>query len=242
MARGFIGEIMGGLNQGNKRGDLRTKTRGYMIGSALLFAAAALAKTPPPILGESIRSISESATSWRAASKPSNGLTMGKMQIQFEETTLSEVMSTVKSGSIQHQGDAADSVYWLCYRALTDGYSVRIWIEASGEMGGPENRITNIAVQRITDSNQPSDCPVLAKQFMPLSFNNGVWLGASEATVGKVFSSGLLRSGEQAFIGYQGKVSSDGHCDGGYDLLNSLFLTFQAGLVVAIDAGQVTSC
>lgn len=224
-------------NRGARGRGFHKKTAAHVLG--ILFGAAALAKTPPPVVDESI---SESDTSWRAASKTSSGLTMGKMQIQFEETTLSEVMRTVKSGSIQHQGDAAGSVYWLCYRALTDGYTLRIWLEASGEMGGPENRITSIAVQRITDSNQLSDCPALPKQFEPLSFNNGVWIGTSIATVGKAFSTGLLRAGEHAFIGYHGKVSDNGKCDGGYDLLNSLYLTFQAGLVVAIDAGQVTSC
>lgn len=233
---------MVGLTCGRKLSGRRIKTIGYLLLSALAFAATGLANTPPPVINEPIRSMSESATSWRATSKPSDGLTMGKMQIQFEATTLSEVMSSIKAGSIQHQGDATESVYWLCYTAHSDGYNVGIWIEASDEMGGPENRITDIAVQRITQQHPQSDCPVLPKIFMPLSFGNGVWLGASEATVKRTFPTGLLRSGEQAFVGFQEKVSEDGHCGGGYDLLNELFLTFEAGDVVAIHAGQVTSC
>jgi hypothetical protein len=132
---------------GKKRGRLHTKSRGYVLGSTLACAAAALAKTPPPVIDESI-----------------------------------------------------------------------------------------------SESPPPSDCPDFSKQFKPLSFNNGIWLGASNATVEKVFHSDLIRSGEHVFIGYQGKVADGGNCDGGYDLLNSLYLTFRAGLLVAIDAGQVTSC
>jgi hypothetical protein len=39
-----------------------------------------------------------------------------------------------------------------------------------------------------------------------------------------------------------GNESDDGKCDGGYDLLHSLYLTFRAGLLIAIYASQVTSC
>jgi hypothetical protein len=220
-----------------KRGGLCAKTAGRVLG--VMFVIAAPANTPPPSIGEAP---SEWTPSWRAASKPSDGLAMGKLTVKFEQTPLSEVLGAVKSGFIQHQGDAAESVYWLCYTALTDSYNARIWIEASGEMGGPDHQVTNIAVQRITNSRPLSDCPTLPKQFQSLSFNNGVWLGAPEAAVEKVFPAGLLHRGERAFIGYQGREPGDGSCDGGYALLNSLYLTFQAGVVVAIDAGQVTSC
>ena len=223
----------------NKRRTFRRKSLGCGLGSAVLSFAAALAGTPPPVIDESI---SDPETAWRAVTKPSEGLTMGPLKIAFEETTLPEVMSAIKSGSIKHQGDAGGSVYWLCYTALNHGDNVRIWIEASGEMGGPERAVTEVDVQRIANDRPSPECPVLPKLYEPLTFNNGVWLGAPVGSVEKVFPSGLLRSGDQAFIGYQGKVTDDGHCDGGYDLLNSLYLTFKAGFVVAINAGQVTSC
>jgi hypothetical protein len=221
-----------------RRRSFRVKTLGFGLGNALLFVTAAAA-TLPPVVNESI---SESEKSWRATTKPSEGLTMGRLKIQFEKTTLPEVLSAIKLGSIQHQGDAGDSVSWLCYTALTHGYNARIWIESSDEMGGPGEAVTDVAIQKITDGRSPADCPILPKQYEPLSFNNGVWLGTPNGTVKNVFPSGLLRSGQLAFIGYQGKVADDGHCDGGYDLLNSLYLTFKAGLVIAMDAGQVTSC
>ena len=220
-----------------KTGSWRAQMGGFVFG--VMFSVTVFAKTPPPYVDGTI---SDSPTSWQATGKPSSGLALGRLTIKLEETALSEVLSAVKSGFIQYQGDAADSVYWLCYTALTDSYDARIWLEASGEMGGPDHRVTNIAVRRIAHGHAPSDCPMLPKQFQSLSFNSGVWLGASKAAVKRVFPHGLLRGGEQAFIGYQGKEPGDGGCDGGYDLLNSLYLTFQAGVVVAIDVGQVTSC
>lgn len=167
---------------------------------------------------------------------------MGTLKVQLEQTTLSEVLRTVGSGSINHRGDAAGSIYWLCYTGLTDGTNLRVWIEASGEMGGPEHQVTNIAVRTVVDTAPVSDCPALSERFEKMSFNNGIWLGASQAAVQQAFPLGLLHIGKQAFVGYQGKVADDGHCDGGYDLLNSFYLTFRDGVVVAIDAGQVTSC
>ena len=223
----------------NKRGSVRRKSLGCGLVSAVLPVAAALAGFPPSAVDESI---SKAETAWRAATKPSEGLAMGPLKITFEKTTLPEAMRAIKSGSIKHQGDATGSVYWLCYTTRNLGENVRIWIEASGEMGGPEHAVTEVAVQRIANDRPAPECPILPKLYQPLTFNNGVWLGAPVGSEEKVFPSGLLRSGDHAFIGYQGKVTDDGHCDGGYDLLNSLYLTFRAGVVVAINAGQVTSC
>src|ERR1700721_1015373 len=104
-----------GSTSDSKRRAMRIMTNGYVLLSTLAFAVTGFAKSPPPMIEEPIKSMSESSTSWLATSKPSDGLTMGKLQIQFEATTLSEVMSSIKAGSIQHQGDAAGRVYWLCY-------------------------------------------------------------------------------------------------------------------------------
>src|SRR5580658_8732493 len=117
----------------NKRRSFRIKSLACGLGIAVLSGAAALPGISPPVIDETI---SEPETAWRAVRKPSEGLAMGPLKIVFEDTTLPEVMSTIKSGSIKHQGDAAGSVYWLCYTALNHGDNVRIWIEASGEMGG----------------------------------------------------------------------------------------------------------
>ena len=165
---------------------------------------------------------------------------MGHLHIQFEQTPLSDVLNAIKLGAIQQQGDAAEHVLWLCYTVRAEGDNARVWIESSGEMGGPEHSVTQIAARRISNKDSPSDCPTLPKRFEPLSFGHGLWLGASEATVRKTFPVGLVGDAEHLFIGYQTKVSGD--CDDGFDLLNSLSLTFRAGLLDAIEAGQGTSC
>src|SRR5579863_4413362 len=89
----------------------------YFLGGLCLGAAAMTATSPPVIDAH----ISESAAAWRAVAKPSDGLSIGTLKVQLEQTTLSEVLRTVGSGSINHQGDASESIYWLCYTGLTDG-------------------------------------------------------------------------------------------------------------------------
>lgn len=201
--------------------------------------STSFANTPPPTVDESI---SSSRRSWQATSKPSAGLRMGNLEVKLERTTLAEIVAATNLGTIRHRGDAGESVYWLCYTVVENEKAARVWIQASGEMGGPEHDVTEIAVRSIANHPLASDCPVLPKQFSKLSFGNGVSLGASKVEVGNLLGSGMISSGSQSFIGYHGKESGDGQCDGGYDLLNSLFLTFEAGVVVGIDAGQVTSC
>jgi hypothetical protein len=207
--------------------------------TTVIYAASVLASTPPPVVDESI---SQSDVSWRAPAKPSSGMKMGGFRITFEETTLAQVMKATGLGTIQQHGDAAEHVLWLCYTAVTNGKTSRLWIESSGEMGGPEHDITEIGVQSIAKGPVPSDCPVVPQKFTKLSFDKGLWLGAPEDAVRKTFPVGLLQSDAHAFVGYDGKVPGDGKCQDGYDLLNSMYLIFEAGIVVAINAGQVTSC
>jgi hypothetical protein len=129
-----IGELVRMAEFTSTRRRFRGQALACVLGGAVLSVAAAFAEIPPPVVDESI---SNSETAWRAVTKPSEGLAMGPLRIAYEETTLPEVMSAIKSGSIKHQGDA---VYWLCYTALDDGGNVRIWIEASGEIRGPRTR------------------------------------------------------------------------------------------------------
>jgi hypothetical protein len=58
--------------------------------TTFVYAATALANTPPPVADESI---SQSDVSWHATPKPSSGMRMGSLRIMFEETTLAQVIS-----------------------------------------------------------------------------------------------------------------------------------------------------
>ena len=93
--------------------------------------------------------------------QPSTGAMLGNFRITFEKTTLSEVMLAVPGGSVLHEGDAGGSVYWLCYSNPGVGYLDRIWIQSSGEMGGPDQVVTEITAERLHNTKPTADCPVL---------------------------------------------------------------------------------
>ena len=192
---------MAALKNRTSRRRCHSKSATCVLGTTLMHFATGSGATLPPVADESI---SKSDTSWRATSEPSEEFTMGALKAKFETRTLSEVMNATKVGAIQHAGDAGGSVCWLCYTSVASGYRARVWIEASGEMGGgPENRITAVAVRRLTNDRLPSDCPRLPQQFEPLSFGNGIWLGAVKATVERTFPGTASYKGTQAFVGYR---------------------------------------
>ena len=113
----------------------------------LLFAIPAddcFAQTPPPpVDGHALERVSPTIKK-RLATRFSLGAFAGR----FEETPLGTVRDTVGEGTIQHQGDAGDSIYWLCYRRAQH----RLWVVSSGEMGGPDHRVTEI-VEELAEKN-----------------------------------------------------------------------------------------
>ena len=50
---------------------------------------------------------------------PTSSIMIGSIKIIFGKTTLSEALKQINLGKIQHEGDAGDSAYWLCYSIRT---------------------------------------------------------------------------------------------------------------------------
>lgn len=192
---------------------------------------SALAATPPPAI--------ELEPRWNATQKalPVLGLVMGSLRITFEETTLDQVRNAAGAGAIAHQGDAGESIYWLCFTNESRGE--RIWIVAHGEMGGPEHAIGQVSAEPSVGAQATKECPALPKGMQPFALDNGLWLGAPESKVAELGvpsnSAGAWRSFE-----YQGKVPGD--CEGGFDLMNWLRIKTDKGRIISLHAGQVTSC
>ena len=170
----------------NLRGCELTISRGAMatvainrivlaIALPLTVSAGTIAATPPP------HGPPWTVVDWPASlsEKPSTGISLGKLRIQFETTTLEQIRRTMHLGEIAHQGDAAESVSWLCYTIFDPGKPERIWI-TSGEMGG-NTVVTGISAETPPHVTPMSDCPLLPKTFQPVSLDVPVWLGSSAA-------------------------------------------------------------
>jgi hypothetical protein len=160
---------------------------------------------------------------------------MGGFDVLYEKTPLGEIKSTIGSGQIKHQGDAAESTYWLCYTTQEE----RIWI-SSGEMGGTENAVLNVAVVS-GEFKANKDCPMLPQSFQPVTFNNGLWVRATEDSSLQMMGRPSHLEGQWLSFDYADKEM--GFCKPwGADVMNWANVKVRNGHVVAIHAGQVTSC
>lgn len=174
---------------------------------------------------------------WPALStaKVTTGLKMGTFIVTYEKTTLGEIRNKIGAGQIKHKGDAAESTYWLCYTTKKE----RIWI-LSGEMGGSDNAVLNIAIED-GEFRTNQDCPVLPSIFQPVTFDNGLWVSATENSVLKMLGHPSHTKGQWLSFDCLGKDMS--FCKpSGADVMNWVVLKVINGRVVAIHAGQVTSC
>jgi len=209
----------------------------FAVVSVALLTPAVLAQAPPP-------EQPFSSISWRPLSKakPATHLKMGTLEVRFEKTTLSAISDAIGLGRMFHQGDAAESIYWLCYTIRGGARAERLWIVAHGEMGGPEHAVTLVTAQEVQLTVQPTDdCPALPSALQPLSLAQDVWLGIPESKALQVLGRPSHRKGSWRSFDYQGKVPGNCQPDG-FDLMNWLVFRTIEGRIVAISAGQVTSC
>ncbi|HEY4748951.1 MAG TPA: hypothetical protein VIH60_01030 [Steroidobacteraceae bacterium] len=205
-----------------------------LLGAVVTFVVSVNAEPPPSLPFESM--------DWPASMKrePTKGITLGTLQVTFETTTLTAVLKAASAGAIAHTGDAGGSIYWLCY-SIPHGHAAdRIWIISHGEMGGPEGRVTSFAASRIDDGKATADCPPLPAELEPASLETNVWLGAVDAEIQQHLGTPSHHAGVWKAYNFQTKVPGD--CEGGYDLLNWLFIKSVKGQVATIYAGQVSSC
>jgi len=205
-----------------------------LFASSLAFALSAAANPAPP-------SMPFDAIAWKptATAKLSTGFKMGALQVRWEETTLAAVLVAAGAGTIQHQGDAGGSLYWLCY-TVEGANGQRIWLEADGELGGQERAITRIVAEQLKNAKSEDGCPTLPRALNPLALSQGLWLGQTETNARRTLGKPSHTEGRWHSFDYQAKVT--GSCAGGFDLTNWLLYKTENGHIETIMAGQVTSC
>jgi len=177
------------------------------------------------------------AVDWTALStvKPTTEFIMGGFHVRYEKTNLGEIRDKIGSGLIKHEGDAAESTYWLCYSTQEE----RVWL-LSGEMGGSEKSVLNVTVES-GKFEASQECPMLPRAFQPVSFDNELRLGASEESVLKILGRPSHTEGQWLSFDYTGEEKE--FCKPwGADVVNWIHVKVINGRVVSIQAGQVTSC
>src|SRR3954451_8318034 len=196
----------------------------------LLFAIPATdcsAQTPPPPLDEHAFERVPPTVVKRLATRFSLGAFAGR----FEETTLGAVREAVGAGTIQHQGDAGGSIYWLCYRRAQH----RLWL-VSGEIGGPDHLVIEI-VEELTDkaAETSTDCAILPEKFAPLVLDGDLHLGMSRSEVVTALGPPSKSQAAQMVYSHEGKLAD------GFDETASLILRFREKKLVSMRGLKTTT-
>ena len=208
------------------------------------FVAASIPLTslpdePVPPLSRSL----DAAPRATLKSKPTTGITMGSFRVRFEVTKLGDVRKAAGIGKIEHQGDASESIYWLCYTIPGTPVFERVWIIAHGEMGGPDHHVTGAHALRLASGIAAAEgCPLLPASLRPVAFDRGLWLDVSaQHLTAKLGAPSLKKDGwwSYYFAGkapglYQGEKVQ-------YDVSCFFEAQIKEGGLVAIRASQVTS-
>lgn len=198
--------------------------------------ASSFAATPPPAIPSS--SLPQQTV---LQSSPLTEMTMGRLHVRLEETSLDEVRAAASAGVIAHQGDAGESIYWLCYTNLNSTPAERIWVLSDGEMGGDEHRVTGVSAQRLPGGHASADCPAMPITLTPLKLESGIWLDTPPHAARKKLGTVSFQSGSWESYDYKGKIS--GSCAGdGFDVTSSLMLQVLGRRIQSLRISRITSC
>lgn len=156
---------------------------------------------------------------------------LGAFAGRFEETPLGAVREAVGEGTIQHQGDAGASIYWLCYRRAQH----RLWI-SSGDIGGPDHRVTEI-VEELTEkeTETSTDCAVIPEKFATLVFDGKLHLGMSRSEVVMAMGRPSKSEAAQMLYSHHGKLAK------GFEETAWLILRFRDEKLVSMRGGKTTT-
>jgi hypothetical protein len=166
---------------------------------------------------------------------PVKELRLGSLKVEFERTTLLDIVRALGIGTIRHRGDASESEYWLCFTAISRGTSQRIWI-SSGEIGGDGHFVESVIVTAISDKDTPSACPQLPAGFRRLSLSNAPWVGAREGDLQKLLGRPSLERDDWRFYSYNGKLPQ-----GDFDESALLGVQVKNGTVITLVASKITT-
>jgi hypothetical protein len=107
---------------------------------------------------------------------------------------------------------------------------------SSGEIGGPDHRVTEI-VEELTekDAGASTDCAIIPEKFSPVVFDSKLHLGMSRLEV--ITALGPPSKSEAAQIVY----SHEGKLANGFDETAWLILRFREDKLVSMRGGTTTT-
>jgi hypothetical protein len=132
---------------------------------------------------------------------------LGTLTIEFERTTLDEILRSAGVGSIMHRGDASDSEYWICF---AESSAVLIWITSS-PIAGPRHTVNGFIAEAYGSPKRGSvRCPELPAHLRPASVGNSIWVGSTAKQLRSWLGEPSARKDGWWLYFYSGKGPIDG--------------------------------
>jgi hypothetical protein len=191
-------------------------------------ASASAAENPDPSSGIAVERI------------PASYVALGSVVVELNATTLPDLIETVGSGLLRHNGrhahDGGGDEACFSFR----GGVIRF--TSDSEMGGSKRTITNALLEESTTSQ--SECAALPERFASVRVDGWLGIGAGRAAVERHFESSPGRRGTR--IRYEFSGHSPGSCQNvdlkAYDVTASLEIVYRGDTVVRIKGSRLTTC
>jgi hypothetical protein len=108
------------------------------------------------------------------------GLRVGQVRITFEGTRWSDLRHRLGPLRIRRQGDAGDTEDWTCFTVAVGNNRNQIWLDGDELAGG--EYIDGVTVY--ADTPWPlRECPLIDPGRGPVTLDNGLWIGATRASL-----------------------------------------------------------
>jgi hypothetical protein len=155
--------------------------------------------------------------------------------IVLEETHLQAVQQHF-GAVIGHEGDASESVQWVCLTGQTEGQAWVLWT-ASSEIEGGE--VDGFQIRRIgADVQVDPRCRNVGAAVAFAAVPKPVRVGMTERDLLKTLGQATARNRDALFFAHQHKVVIGGEL---YDVENDVVVLLREGKVYAVQVWKTTS-
>ena len=155
--------------------------------------------------------------------------------VVLEETDLQAVQHHF-GAVIGHEGDAGDSVQWVCLTGQSAGQRLVLWVESSEIDGG---KVGGFHMRRIDDGVQTDPrCHKVDSALAVLAFPKAIHIGITERDLLKTLGEPTARNRDALLFSHDQKVVIRREP---YDSENDVVVLMREGRVYAVQVRKTTS-
>lgn len=135
------------------------------------------------------------------------GVAVSGTEFVLNESTLSEIQSSLLGGSVVEDRSTTEPQSALCYLFTSADTRQLVRFLSDAEFGGRDKVLTGIEASLVQHDHQPpSSCLVIASIAPPVRLSGGIWLGSSSAEIAEILGISDPPDGHQT-VREQSRIS-----------------------------------